>query len=153
MKTEGGLHFVNYLLSKAVPKNDMIPTFYRDTLKLNPSEREGWNKAMKEELKALNDRNVWELVKCPKNRIPVKCRWVYAVKSDGRKRARLVAKGYSQIPGQDYDETFSPVARFETVRLLLALSAIKNWDIELLDVKTAFLYGNLDEEIYSDSKN
>ena len=60
----------------------------------------------------------------------------------------LVAKGFSQIPGIDFDETFSPVARFETVRLLLAVSVLEGWEIEALDVKTAFLYRNLDEELY-----
>jgi hypothetical protein len=103
---------------------------------------------MEAEIKALNDRNVWELVNLPQNRRPIKCRWVYDIKTDGRKRGRLVAKGFSQIPGIDFEETFSPVARFETVRLLLALSALEDWEIEALDVKTAFLYGNLDEELY-----
>ena len=55
-----------------------------------------------------------------------------------------MAKGFSQRPGLDYDETFSPVVRYETIRLLLATAALENWDIEVLDVKTAFLYGNLD---------
>ena len=73
---------------------------------------------------------------------------MYDIKSDGRKKARLVAKGFSQRPGLDYDEMFSPVARYETVRLLLATSALENWDIEALDMKTAFLYGDLEEEIY-----
>ena len=59
-----------------------------------------------------------------------------------------MARGFSQIPGIDFEETFSPVAHFETVRLLLALSAREDWEIEALDVKTAFLYGNLDEELY-----
>jgi hypothetical protein len=103
---------------------------------------------MKEEVKALNDRDVWELVDRPNDRKPIRCRWVYSIKSDKRKRARLVAKGFSQIPGIDFDETFSPVARFETVRLLLATAALEDWEIEALDVKTAFLYGALDEELY-----
>ena len=59
-----------------------------------------------------------------------------------------MAKGFSQIPGIDFEETFSPVARFETVRLLLALSVLEDWEIEALDVKNAFLYGNLEEELY-----
>ena len=70
------------------------------------------------------------------------------MKSDGRKKARLVAKGFSQRPGTDYGETFSPVARYESIRMLLAMSVLEKWDIEALDVKTAFLYGDLDEEIY-----
>ena len=67
---------------------------------------------------------------------------------DGRYKACLVAKGFSQIYGEDYDKTFSPVTCFETVQLLLAYACRNDWDIEGLDVKTAFLYGQLDEEIY-----
>ena len=67
---------------------------------------------------------------------------------DGKYKAHLVAKGFSQIYGEDYDETFSPVTYFETVQLLLAYACRNDWDIESLDVKTAFLYGQLDEEIY-----
>ena len=62
----------------------------------------------------------------------------------------MVAKGFTQVYGIDFEETFSPVARFETVRILLALAALEDWDIESLDVKTAYLYGDLDEEIYMD---
>lgn len=69
-------------------------------------------------------------------------------KSDGRYKARIVVKGFSQIEGIDFDEIFSPVVRFETVRLVLALCALEDWHITGLDVKNAFLYGELDEEIY-----
>ena len=103
---------------------------------------------MEDKFKSLQDRNIWELVDLPKGRNPVRCCWVYDIKSDGCKKACLVAKGFSQQPRLDYDETFSPVVRYETIRLLLATAALENWDIEALDVKTAFLYGDLDEEIY-----
>src|SRR6266704_1418760 len=105
---------------------------------------------MMDEVKALDDREVWELVDCPNNRKPIRCRWVYSIKSDGRKCARLVAKGFSQIPGIDVEDTFSPVTHFETVRLLLATAALEDWEIKALDVKTTFLYGNLEEELYMD---
>ena len=80
----------------------------------------------------------------------VKCRWVFVAKSDGHKKARLVAKGFTQVYGIDFEETFSPVAWFETVCILLALATLEDWDIESLDVKTTYLYGGLDEKIYMD---
>jgi hypothetical protein len=149
---EGGNKSIHYLLAQAVDiKKNPRELQYRNILRLkdsNPKSFQEWQTAMEAEIKALNDRNVWELVNLPQNRKPIKCRWVYDIKTDGRKRGRLVTKGFSQIPGIDFEETFSPVARFETVRLLLALSALEDWEIEALDVKTAFLYGNLDEELY-----
>jgi len=70
------------------------------------------------------------------------------VKSDGRKKACLVAKGFSQVKGLDFDQVFSPVVRFETVCLMLALATLENWYITGLDLWSAYLYGKLDEEIY-----
>jgi len=70
------------------------------------------------------------------------------VKLDGCKKAHLVAKGFSQIEGLDFDQAFSPVVRFETVRLMLALAALENWYITGLNVRSAYLYGKLNEEIY-----
>jgi len=67
---------------------------------------------------------------------------------DGRKKAHLVAKGFSQVEGLDFDQVFSPVMRFETVRLMLALATLENWYITGLDIRSAYLYGKLDEEIY-----
>ena len=69
-------------------------------------------------------------------------------KSDGRKKARLVAKGFSQIKGIDFDQIFSLVVWYESVCLLLVVAVLENWHIERLDIKSAFLYGQLDEEIY-----
>ena len=73
---------------------------------------------------------------------------MFDIKQDSRKKAHHVAKGFSQVEGFDFNEIFSPVVRFKTVRLMLALSLLEDWYIEALDVKTAFLYGKLDEEIY-----
>ena len=70
----------------------------------------------------------------PKGRKVINNRWVFNIKPDGRKRARLVAKGFSQVKGIDFDQVFSPVVRFETVHLMLALASIENWHIEGLDV-------------------
>jgi hypothetical protein len=75
-------------------------------------------------------------------------RWVFDQKTNGWKRARLVAKGFSQVKGIDFTDIFSPVVRYETVRLMLAIAALQNWHMRSLDIKAAFLYGELDEELY-----
>jgi Reverse transcriptase (RNA-dependent DNA polymerase) len=93
------------------------------------------------------------LVNLPKDRKAVKCKWVYRIKfgangKPNRFKAHLVAKGFTQILGLDYDETFSPVACLDSIRILLALATLEDWEIHQIDVKTAFLNGDLDEEIY-----
>lgn len=153
---EGGVAAINALIAKAVDKpsessSNQKPIkewSYRDILKLPKDQQALWNKACEDEYQSLVDRDVFDLVDRPQGRKTVKCRWVFAQKSDGRKKARLVAKGFSQVEGVDFDEIFSPVVRFETVRLAFALSALMDWHIEGLDVKSAFLYGKLDEEIF-----
>ena len=150
---EGGAQFMEYLLEKAVP---MLKTAhdtpkewnFRDIMRLPERERKEWIRACIEEIEALKQRKVFELTSLPSGRKTIKNRWVFDLKSDGRKRARLVAKGFTQVEGIDYTEIFSPVVRFESVRIMLALAALENWFITAIDVKTAFLYGKLDEEIY-----
>ena len=84
----------------------------------------------------------------PKGRKPIDNRWVFAVKSDGRKKAQLVVKGFSQIEGMDFDKIFSPVVHYESVQTILAMAVLEGWTITGLDIKSAFLYGPLDKEIY-----
>ena len=90
----------------------------------------------------------WDLVDIPPGHRPVKLKWVFKMKVDGHYRARLVAKGFTQIPGIDFDKTFSPIAHFESLHLLLALATLEDWHIHQMDVKSAFLNSVLEEEIY-----
>jgi hypothetical protein len=115
---------------------------------MNKAQQKEWKAACQQELNSLRARDVYDLVNPPSGRKIIKNRWVFDVKTDGRKKARLVAKGFSQVEGIDFNDIFSPVVRYETVRLILALSALENWHMSSVDVKTAFLYGELDEELY-----
>ena len=111
--------------------------------------------AMQEELDSMSKNQVWELVDLPKRRKSVGNKWVLKIKrkADGsidRYKARLVAKGFTQIEGVDYEETFSPVVRFASIRLILSLVSSLDLELYQMDVKTAFLNGELEEEIYMD---
>ncbi|RVW98238.1 Retrovirus-related Pol polyprotein from transposon RE2 [Vitis vinifera] len=115
--------------------------------------RKGWRQAMVDEMAALHSNGTWGLVVLPSGKSTVGCRWVYAVKvgPDGqvdRLKARLVAKGYTQVYGSDYGDTFSPVAKIASVRLLLSMAAMCSWPLYQLDIKNAFLHGDLAEEVY-----
>ena len=131
--------FFNHILASAAPAFN-IPKQYKDVAKLSVDEQHQWRTAMQEEMDSLQDRKVWDLVDLPPGHTPVKGRWVYVVKSDGQHKACFVAKGFTQIYRIDFEETFSPVARFESVQLLLSIAALKDWEIEALNVKTAFLF-------------
>ena len=93
---------------------------------------------------------VWKLVDHPSDHKTIKCRWTYILKANGRYKARLVAKGYMQVQGIDCKETFLLVARYESIRYLLAHAALLDWEIKAMDVKLAYLHGVLEEEIYID---
>ena len=112
-----------------------------------------WKEAADSEYQSLMENETWKLVKLPTGRKPVGCKWIFKTKrtSDGkveRYKARLVAKGYTQKPGEDYDETFSPVVRYSSIRTLLAFAIQNGMIIHQMDVVTAFLNGTLDEDIY-----
>ncbi|KOM27543.1 hypothetical protein LR48_Vigan437s000300 [Vigna angularis] len=116
-------------------------------------EKKSWRKAMDEEIEAIKKNDTWELASLPKGHKAIGVKWVYKAKKDSkgevqRYKARLVAKGYSQRAGIDYDEVFAPVARLETIRLIISLAAQNNWKIHQMDVKSAFLNGVLEEEVY-----
>ncbi|KAK1604216.1 hypothetical protein QYE76_027889 [Lolium multiflorum] len=112
-----------------------------------------WRGAMLEEMDALDRNNTWILTTLPANKKAVGCKWVFTIKQtpEGkveRYKARLVAKGYSQTYGVDYDETFAPVAKMNTIRTLISIAANCNWKLFQMDVKNAFLHGDLQEEVY-----
>jgi uncharacterized cupredoxin-like copper-binding protein len=114
---------------------------------------EKWIDAMKEELKMIEKNQTWKLVDRPNHKKAIGVKWVYRTKlnfdgSINKYKARLVVKGYAQIFGVDFSETFAPVARLDTIRLLLALAAQNGWVIHQMDVKSAFLNGYLEEEIF-----
>ena len=94
-----------------------------------------WSDACQYEIDALHKNNTWELVDIPPGHKSIKSKWVFKLKSDGHYCAHLVAKGFMQIPGIDYDETFSPVTRFESLQLLLVLATLEDWEIQQMDMK------------------
>lgn len=112
-----------------------------------------WKEAMQEEIISLMKNDVWDLVPLPKDRKPITCRWVYKIKTNPdntieRYKARLVVRGFTQKHGIDFTETFAPVAKYPSLRLLFAKAASEKLDVLQLDIKTAFLYGDLEEETY-----
>ena len=120
---------------------------------MSTPEKDLWLNAMKKEMQSLEDNDVWKLVELPQDRSPVGSKWVFKTKAnaDGkieRYKARLVAQGFSQIFGSDYDETFCPVVRLESLRTLIAMSVQYRLQLHQVDVTTAFLNGELEEEVY-----
>lgn len=119
------------------------------------NDREKWEMAMKEEISAHEENGTWTLTELPKDRKAIKTKWVFKIKNDGgdgpnRYKARLVAKGYAQKAGIDYEETFSPVVRHNTIRFLMALAVECGMKVYQMDAVTAFLQGELSEEIYTE---
>ena len=112
-----------------------------------------WKEAIDDEMASIMGNGTWKLVDLPPRCKPIGCKWVFKTKKniDGsilKFKARLVAKGNTQKEGIDYFDTYAPVARTSTIRLLLALASIHHLAIHQMDVKTAFLNGDLDEEVY-----
>ena len=117
------------------------------------AREEVWKRAMKEEMEAIDQNHTWELVVPPSNCKPIGLKWLFKVKKSAkgeilRYKARLVVKGYSQRHGIDFDEVFARVVRFESIRVLIAIAAQEGWIIHHLDVKSAFLNGEVEEELY-----
>jgi len=128
--------------------SDAEPTSLEEALR-----HECWRHAMLDEMTSIEASGTWELVEPPPRTRPIGLKWVYKAKKDAsgiitKHKARLVAKGYVQRQGIDFDEVFAPVARLESVRLLLAHAACEGWAVHHIDVKSAFLNGVLQEEVY-----
>ena len=118
------------------------------------NERNSWRAAIRKEIKSMIDRGVWRKTdrkKIPNNRRLIGNKWVFKIKRDGTYRARLVALGYSQIPGVDYTDNFVPVAHDVSFRIALARMMVEILDSLVMDVETAFLYGDIEEEIFMKS--
>jgi hypothetical protein len=112
-----------------------------------------WETAMQEEYKSLMDNATWEWTPLPPKRSAIGCKWVFRTKRDAmghivRYKARLVAKGYSQVAGVDFNEAFAPVAKFTTIRTMVAIGAAMDFKMLPMDVKSAFPNGELEEDIY-----
>lgn len=144
-------HFQEYALS--VDSLPSEPRSYQEAISGKDSIR--WKNAMQEEMDSLLKNEVWELVPLPKDRKPISCKWIYKIKmnpdqSIERYKARLVVRGFSQRHGIDFAETFAPVAKYTSLRLLFGMAVQFDLHILQLDIKTAFLYGDLQEETFMD---
>ena len=109
---------------------------------------------MEEEISSLKKNNTWILVRKPEDRKLVGCKWIFKLKDGAtsieplKYKARLVAKGFTQREGVAYNEVFSPVVKYSSIRVLLAITTYHDLELDQMDDKTAFLHGNLEEEIY-----
>ena len=137
---------LNYLLLT----NGGEPECYDEALQDENSSK--WELAMKDEMDSWLGNQTWELTELLVGKKALHNKWVYRIKNkhDGSKRynARLVVKGFQQKKGIDFTEIFSPVVKMSTIRLVLGMMAVENLHLEQLDVKTAFIHGDLEEDLY-----
>jgi Reverse transcriptase (RNA-dependent DNA polymerase) len=127
------------------------PKTYEEAM--STSQAPHWQVACNEELLSFIKTHLYDEVDRPSGQKVVDCKWVFKLKQgpDGEViwyKAQLVARGFTQVKGIDYTETFAPVVKFTSIRILLALTALNDWDLQQMDVKTAFLNSELNEEIY-----
>ena len=145
---KGRIEKICFLLAHCATESYPIPKSLRNVTRLSANIQKKWPESYLEELKLLKNRNVYEVVDLSKKRKVIKNCWVFNIKFDGHYRSWLVAKGFSQIERIDFDKLFSLVVYYEIACLLLAITTLENWNIYSVDIKTAYLYGDLDEEIY-----
>ena len=126
------------------------PESYDEAMQVDTIKK--WEQGMKEEMDYSVKNQTWDLVKLPTGKRALQNKWVYRLKEeDGGKKKykdRLVVKGFAQKKGIDFDEIFSPVVKMTSIRTILSLVAVEDLHLEQLDVKTTFLHGDLEEEIY-----
>jgi hypothetical protein len=126
------------------------PECYEEAMQVDTKKK--WEQGMKEEMDSLENNQTWDLVQLPAGKRALQNKWVYNLKEEdgGEKRykARLVVKGFAQKKGIDFDEIFSPVVKMTSIRTILSLVVVEDLHLEQLDVKTTFLHGDLEEEIY-----
>lgn len=139
---------VNMVLINMVLTNSSDPTTFEEAQKSSK-----WIRAMDAEIESIEKNQTWVLTNLPKGSKCIGVKWIYKTKLNefgdvSKHKARLVAKGYSQEHGVDYTEVYAPVARMDTIRIVLSTAAQKGWDIFQLDVKSAFLHGVLAEDVY-----
>ena len=137
--------------AQAASKSNEEPNTIEEAL--SRPDKSLWQDAIDKELKSLGQNHTWDETSRPSNRNIVGSKWVFKIKrkSDGsidRYKARLVAQGFSQLPGHDFDETFAPVARYDSLRILLRIASQNKWIPQQMDVNSAYLYGTLKETIY-----
>jgi hypothetical protein len=119
---------------------------------LKGEDAKKWEITMQEEYDSLVVNNTWSLLPLPKGRKPISCKWVFKIKHEvERYKARLVARGFTQTFGIDYNKTFTHVAKFVSIHCIIALATIEDMEIHQMDIKTTFLNGDFKEEIYMDN--
>ena len=153
MRLRSGLEIGEFAGLSTVSDPEEPKTFREAWDHQDNQKRSKWREAIKKEFSDMNRRGVWRVMwktDIPKGRRCVKCKWVFKVKRDGRYRARLVACGYSQIPGIDFSENFAPVINDVTFRIILVVMLMHGLKAKIVDVETAFLHGDLNEDIYMD---
>ncbi|KAG8927105.1 hypothetical protein FRC01_008017 [Tulasnella sp. 417] len=142
---------ISYALASKGAESTKDPWTLKEAL--SRPDADAWSEAARAEYESLLKNNTWDLVDLPERRKALKGKWVFKLKHDPdgnpiKYKARFCVKGYEQVPGLDFTETFAPVARYESIRTLLAMATLKDWHVHQMDVKTAFLNGDIEEEIY-----
>jgi len=145
---KGEVEKICFLLAQCIAEFCPIPKSLGNITKLSANIQKKWLESCLEELKSFKDKNVYKVVDLPKGRKVIKNFWVFKITSDSYYRSQIVAKEFSQVKEVDFDKLFFPFVHYEIACLFPAVAVLEDWDIHSIDVKTAYLYSNLDKEIY-----